>query len=280
MKTYYSITLLVVLLIGGFSCSINPFQVEQYRQLASSSPSCLRAFNDLTETFQTKLTLEKANKISAPGQSTYGRPRVDYLRHRFQTETFKEIQEYLDTKPIPYVEDPDGKWIPHDRHHLFVALVKERENLKKRFPKRALKITYHRKISFKDRAWPEYRAYMEENNLVLLRAKGEVINWEDLPKSFTGMKKDFFRGMAYILIKAGYIDKEPIPFFEFLWADHLRRRFPNLKTQWNLQNIEIVFQDLIQNPSSYQKLPGLSPTPPSVEEGFSQIKKISDALNW
>ena len=213
-------------------------------------------------------------------QLTYGRPRVDFLRYRFNKWSFEKIQEYLNARPVPYVETPDGKWVIHDRHHLFLALYKEKANLEERFPNQALKLTYQRKASFKGASWADYRHYMEENNTILLRSKGAPIEWEQLPKNFDSMNKDFFRGMAWVLIQAGLVEKEARPFFEFIWADELRKRFPKLPTRWQLENVEEVFEDIVTNPNDYKHLPGLVKNGPDVEEALENIDKISSALSW
>lgn len=253
---------------------------ELLRKPATSGASCLEMGRSLVNDFQSELNLAKAIKRSGPGQLTYGRPRVDHLRYRFKDWDFEEIQDYLNSKPVPYVEAPDGKWILHDRHHLFLALFKEKEALEERFPNRALRLIFHRKASFKGGSWPDYRSYMTENNTILLRAKGQPISWEQIPRGFDGMEKDFFRGMAWVLIKAGLVEKEPKPFFEFIWADELRKRFPKLPTKWRLSNVEEVFEDIIENPEDYQHLPGLVKDRPDVEEALENIEKISSALSW
>lgn len=253
---------------------------EGSRYPANSGANCFEIGREILENFQSEVGLSEGVKFSIPGQATYGKPRVEYLRWRFQTWEFDEIQDYLNSKIIPYIEDPSGKWILHDRHHLFIALFKEKENLKQRFPKKELRLTYQRKNSFKGKSWQEFRNYLEKNDLVLLRHKGEPISWEQLPKSFGKMDKDFFRGMAWILIKAGIVEKENKPFFEFIWADELRRRFPKLQTKWRLENIEEVFEDIVDNPQDYRHLPGLVEDGPDVDEAFENIEKIIEALNW
>ena len=274
VRLYLSLALLAMIL---GSCS----GVEEgTRYPANRGAICFEVGRALIDEFQSELNLAKAIKRSSPGQLTYGKPRVEYLRYRFQKWDFEEIQDYLNSKPIPYVETPDGRWVLHDRHHLFLALFKEKANLEERFPNRALKVTFQRKASFKGASWEDYRFFMEENKTIHLRAKGKPIGWEEIPKTFDSMDRDFFRGMAWVLIKAGLVKKEEKPFFEFIWADELRKRFPKMPTKWNIENVETVFEDVIKNPKDYQGLLGLVKDKPDLEEALENIEKISDALNW
>jgi hypothetical protein len=271
------ISLLAILCFILSSCS---GVGEGTRYPATTGVDCFEVGKNLIDEFQTELSLAKGIKRTVPGQLTYGRPRVDYLRYRFNKWSFEKIQEYLDARPIPYVETPDGKWVIHDRHHMFLALFKEKANLEERFPNQALKLTYQRKATFKESSWADYRHFMKENNTILLRAKGRPISWRQIPRDFNSMDKDFFRGMAWVLIKAGIVEKQDKAFFEFIWADELRKRFPKLPTRWRLEHVEEVFEDIITNPADYRHLPGLVDDGPNVEEALENIEKISDALSW
>ncbi|GEM_PF-4159697 len=247
---------------------------------ASAQGACFSEGRHVLDQLQSKLSLSRAIKRTRPGQKSYGRPRVDLLRSRFKDWSFSEIQEYLDARPIPYVESPDGLWVIHDRHHLFLGLVKSRETLEDRFPGKSLKLTYQRSASFKGKGWPEYRLFLEESDRIYLNFKGQKIDWRELPSDFLSMKKDFFRGMAYILIKAEILEKVNEPFSEFKWANALRERFPNLKRKWRIKNIETVFEDVLKHPENYPGLKGRVSDPPDLEEAMDNIENIVDDLNW
>lgn len=242
--------------------------------------SCTKDFKDLLESFQSQVSLKRAKELTRPGQLTYGKPRVEYLRAKIREWDFDEIQGYIDARPIPYVRNPEGKWVIHDRHHFLLAFFKEYEDLQDRFPDTPLKFTYQRSKDFKDASWVQYRQYMEKNNFVNLKFKGTKVDWKDLPNSLLDLKKDYFRGMAWVLVKSGIVEKNPVPFFEFVWADFLRKRFPKLPTKWRLENVEKVMKDILENPKDYESLPGLDHKLPSLEDSLDEIDKYADELNW
>lgn len=272
--TFGLFAILTVLLC---SCSGAP---DLQRRSPAQVGSCTKDFKDLLETFQSRVPFSKATKLTRPGQFTYGKPKVEYLRSKIRDWDFDEIQEYIDARPIPYVRNPEGNWVIHDRHHFLIAFFKEKDDLEDRFPGQTLRFTYQRSKDFKGRPQAEYRAFMEANNFVNLKFKGEVAKWEKLPNDLTALKKDYFRGMAWVLIKAGIVEKEPVPFFEFVWADFLRKRFPDLPTKWRLKHVETVMKDILENPQEYKSLPGLDHELPSLEDSLDEIDNIGDALSW
>lgn len=231
---------------------------------------------------KTKLDLKKALQVTRPGQSTYGKPKVDYNIHRFREWSLEKIQDYLDQRPIPYVIRPDGNWMIIDRHHLFISLQKSAENFKERFGDGAIQISYELKGNFKSVDETEFRKFLEERRLVYLKYKGKKVEWEDLPEKFDEMKKDYFRGMAWVLIKAGIVEKNTTPFSEFIWAEALRQRFPKSDHDrfWDMESIEEVMEDIFDNPRAYEHLPGKIKDPPSLEEAIENLEKYEDILNW
>ncbi|MCF8060150.1 MAG: ParB/Srx family N-terminal domain-containing protein [Bacteriovoracaceae bacterium] len=272
-----NVRILLFILFSLLGCAHQP---ANERLPANGMGACFVKGRGVLRSLQTKLTLKSAIERTRPGQLGYGRPKVDLLKKRFEDSSFSEIQEYLDARPIPYVENPEGKWVIHDRHHLFLGLVKSREVLEERFPEKSLKLTYHRTASFKGKGEPEYRKFMEGTNRINLDFKGSAIAWRDLPNDFQSMKKDFFRGMAYLLIKAEILEKVTVPFSEFKWANALRKRFPYLKTKWRIKNIEEVFEDVIDNPEKYPGLKGRVEDPPDLDEAMDNIEDIVDELGW
>lgn len=273
--------LLVILLLSCFevvvSCSGTP--VPPHRSPAQTG-SCTQDFNELLKKFQSRLGLEKAKELTRPGQLTYGKPRVEYLRAKIRDWDFDEIQEYIDARPIPYVRNPNGKLVIHDRHHFLLAFFKEYEDLQDRFPNQTLEFTYQRSKDFKGGSWVQYRQYMENNNFVNLKFKGRKVGWDDLPNDLLKLKKDYFRGMAWVLVKSGIVEKNPVPFFEFIWADFLRKRFPKLPRKWRIENIETVMKDILESPQDYKSMPGLEHKLPSLEDSLDEIDKYADELNW
>ncbi len=269
--------ILALILANLAACSTPNHFIERGPAQVSS---CAHAARGIIEGFQEVVSLTKAYKKTRPGQLTYGRPRVDYLRQRIQVWDFEEMQEYIDARPIPYVEDPSGNWVIHDRHHFLLAFFKEREDLIERFPGRSPKFTYQRTAGFKGQSWESYRAFMEKEKYVHLRFKGQPASWEDLPERLEDLQKDYFRGMAWVLVKAGIVSKKPVPFFEFEWAHFLRQRFSKLPTKWRLRHVKAVMQDILENPDDYRQLEGLDHEIPSLEEALENIEKYAIALGW
>ena len=66
-------------------------------------------------------------------------------------------------------------------------------------------------------------------------SQGRRRDFDDLPKSVSGLADDPYRSLAGSLRRAGGYAKVAAPFAEFLWADYLRRRIPAkaLKANFN-----------------------------------------------
>lgn len=220
--------------------------------------------------------------MTKPGQLGFGKPRVELMKSRLEDWSFDKIQTYLDERPIPFVIRPDGKWVISDRHHLFLSLVLSQETLAERFPGQELSLSYVMKADLSKATESQYRAFMVEHKIINLRFKGEDISWEDLPENFNGLKTDFFRGMAWVLIKAEVVEKDMTPFAEFTWAEVMRSRFPASKVErvWDLDNVEKVMEDVINNPDAYSHLPGFKTSAPKLDEAIENIEGISSTLGW
>lgn len=248
----------------------------------ANQETCGGLFRLILKGKKTILNLEQAVKVTRPGQLGYGKPKVEYMKYRFGKWSLEKIQTYLNERPIPYVIRPDGKWVISDRHHLFLSLIKSRELLSERFPGKEINLVYELKADLSSATNEQYRKFMVGNKIINLRHKGIDIQWEDLPMDFNGLNRDFFRGMAYVLIKAEVVEKDMTPFAEFTWAEVLRSRFPASKVErvWDLENVEEVMEDVLKNPSAYSHLPGFKNSPPEIDEAIENIEKISSALGW
>lgn len=226
------------------------------------------------------LTLDEAFDVTVPGQYNFGRPRVDFLLHKFKNESWESIQKYLDERPIPYVVTPDGKRMISDRHHLFVALKKGERILKERFPDKDINVSYLFLKTFKDKKPKKFKKWLEDNKLVLLSSRGENKGWDNLPRSFDRMGDDYFRGIAWVLKKTKVVQNTTVPFAEFRWADTLRTKFPNLEEKWNWEQMKEVISYIKANPDEFKGLPGFDSNMPSLEKAEDNFQKYKEVLGW
>jgi len=222
------------------------------------------------------LTLGEAISMTVPGQVNYGAPRIKYLLKRFENDDFQSIQHYLSKRPLPYVVTPKGTRMISDRHHLFIALSQAQEIFKRRFPDQELKINYKFLKSFEGKKTKKFRKWLEENKLVHLESQGRSVSWDQLPSSFSAMSEDYYRGVAWILKKAGVYDETDIAFVEFQWAKLLREKLPTTQEVYEWEKIEQIISFIKENPSAFKVLPGFKEDMPSLEEAWQNFKKYAN----
>ena len=155
-----------------------------------------------------------------PTQMTVGMIEVKDKRKRLR-EYWKEHKshrkqgEFLGRHMIPVILGPKHRHYVIDHHHLARALYEEKV--------RDVAVTVIANLSKlePDAFW----IVMDNRNWMHpFDASGHRRNYEDLPKTVTGLIDDPFRSLAGELRRAGGFAKDTTPYSEFLWADFLRRR--------------------------------------------------------
>ncbi|MGW9332536.1 ParB-like protein [Bosea sp. NPDC055594] len=150
-----------------------------------------------------------------PTQITVGMREVEAKRLRWREESVDRDALYLGGHAVPVVLGPKRRPYLVDHHHLVLALHLEGEH-------RVL-TTQLADLSRLDRQafWTflDNRGWMHPFD-----ADGLRRGYGHIPRSISDLVDDPYRSLAGALRLAGGYAKTEMPFAEFLWADHLRRR--------------------------------------------------------
>ena len=150
-----------------------------------------------------------------PTQITVGMREVKAKRLRWREESVDRDALYLGGHAVPVVLGPKRRPYLVDHHHLVLALHLEGEH-------RVL-TTQLADLSRLDRQafWTflDNRGWMHPFD-----AEGLRRGYGHIPRSISDLVDDPYRSLAGALRLAGGYAKTEMPFAEFLWADHLRRR--------------------------------------------------------
>lgn len=234
---------------------------------AMATPSCLRLIDQFLETQIQKSPALSALEEIHPTQFDYGLPRIKFLKNKFKEMDQEQLQAYLDQKPIPYVLGPDQRKYIIDHHHLSLAL---HEHLAQN-PRDELVVSFKQVEDYSRLTRSQFWQKMQQNKYVYAKRKGVSLGVETLPSHISELKKDFYRGMAWVLIKADIIEKSPQPFAEFLWADQMRAHSRLDQTKWNLESIVEVFESMKSSPEKFEHLPGYKKITQSQTELISAL---------
>ena len=150
-----------------------------------------------------------------PTQITVGMREVLAKRKHWKEIGTKDGGKFLGRHMIPVILGPKHRHYVIDHHHLARALYEEKV--------RDVAVTVIANLSKlePDAFW----IVMDNRNWMHpFDASGHRRNYEDLPKTVTGLIDDPFRSLAGELRRAGGFAKDTTPYSEFLWADFLRRR--------------------------------------------------------
>jgi hypothetical protein len=150
-----------------------------------------------------------------PTQITVGMREVATKRERWRETGTKKGGKFLGKHTMPVVLGPKERHFIIDHHHLALALHEEGV--------KDVAVTVVANLSKleTDAFWVfmDNRSWMHPFD-----DKGRRQDYDDIPKSVTGLVDDPFRSLAGELRRAGGFAKDTTPFSEFLWADFLRRR--------------------------------------------------------
>lgn len=150
-----------------------------------------------------------------PTQIAVGLREVARKRQSWGHLKGAEERRFLGDHMVPVVLGPKSRAYILDNHHLVRALHEEGVE---HMLIRPLADLGHLSAA-------EFWRFMDNRNwLRLYDAAGRRARVEDLPKTVDGLKDDMFRSLAGDVRRAGGFAKDPTPFSEFLWADHLRQR--------------------------------------------------------
>jgi hypothetical protein len=183
-----------------------------------------------------------------PTQATVGYQEVIAKRKEWADLTEKKRAGLIDTHWFPSVLGPDKQYYIVDHHHLGLALHQEGQ--------KTVLLTV-----LKDLSWLDLEIFwkvMEFSQWVHpYDAKGNRVDYDELPKHVSELKDDPFRSLAGLARNSGAYAKEDIPFAEFMWADYFRLHIKVKTIQESMENaIQLALDFAKKTEASY--LPGWS----------------------
>lgn len=152
-----------------------------------------------------------------PTQLTVGMREVKVKRKRLRELERRpgELVDFILQTPIRVVLGPMNRAYVIDRHHLGLALLKEK------FETAPMEIEAD--LSHLRGRW-FWKKMAAEHFLHLFNAKGKPRPLRSLPTSLRRLKDDPYRSLAGFVRIAGGFAKTQTPFAEFAWADFFRQR--------------------------------------------------------
>ena len=150
-----------------------------------------------------------------PTQMSVGKREVTIKRKQWRDAGEAERVKLLRSHTVPAVIGPKGKHYIVDHHHFARALLEEDA------PHVAVYVLADLQHLAKDEFWTflDNSAWCHAYD-----AKGERRDLADIPAKLSDLKDDPYRSLVGGLIRKGGLAKNHAPFYEFLWADFLRRR--------------------------------------------------------
>ncbi len=150
-----------------------------------------------------------------PTQMTVGFREVAIKRRQWHEADKTARVKLLRRHVVPAVIGPKGRYYIVDHHHFTKALLDEDA------PLVAVFVVADLENLEKDEFW----TFLDNSDWChAYDGSGDRRALSDIPKSLSDLSDDPFRSLVGGLIRAGGCAKSSKPFFEFLWADFLRRR--------------------------------------------------------
>jgi hypothetical protein len=150
-----------------------------------------------------------------PTQMTVGFREVDLKRRQWRDANAEARVTLLRRHVVPAILGPKSQYYIVDHHHFTKALLDEKAPF----------VAVYVLADLQSLAKSEFWTFLDNNDWChAYDAHGERCSLGDIPKSLTELADDPFRSLVGELIRAGGCAKNSAPFFEFLWADFLRRR--------------------------------------------------------
>jgi hypothetical protein len=150
-----------------------------------------------------------------PTQMTCGYREVEIKRRQWRDADHDEKARLLRRHVVPAVVGPKGRLYIVDHHHFTRALLEEKAPL----------VAVYTVADLQHLDKDEFWIFLDNSDWChAYDARGERRPLSEIPKSLGQLADDPFRSLVGELIRAGGCAKSPAPFFQFLWADFLRRR--------------------------------------------------------
>jgi hypothetical protein len=190
-----------------------------------------------------------------PTQMTIGFREVEIKRRQWREANDEARVKLLRRHVVPAVIGPKGRPYIVDHHHFTKALLDEK----------AAEVAVYIVADLEALAKDEFWAFLDNSDWChAYDADGQRCALSDIPKSLSDLVDDPFRSLVGELIRAGGCAKSNAPFFEFLWADFLRRRIKRRLIDEDFGTALVKALDLAKS-SDAKSLPGWSGADPAAK---------------
>ena len=190
-----------------------------------------------------------------PTQMTLGFREVEIKRRLWSEADAEQRVELLRRHVVPAVIGPKGRHYIVDHHHFTKALIDEK----------ASEVAVYVVADLGDLAKDEFWTFLDNNDWChAYDANGKRRELSDIPKALSELADDPFRSLVGELIRAGGCAKSDAPFFEFLWADFLRRRIKKQLVETDFGTALVKALGLAKSTDA-KSLPGWSGADPSAK---------------
>jgi hypothetical protein len=170
----------------------------------------------------TDQTFGSARDALRPTQMSVGYREVEIKRLAWRKADDKQRIALLRSHIVPAVLGPKGHHYIVDHHHFARALLEEK----------APYVGVYVLDDLSHLAKSEFWTFLDNSDWChAYDANGERRALDDIPKRLAGLADDPYRSLVGALIRAGGCAKSSKPFFEFLWADFLRRRIAHKQVE-------------------------------------------------
>lgn len=188
-----------------------------------------------------------------PTQITVGFREVEIKRRQWREADGAARTKLLRRHVVPAVLGPKGRYYIVDHHHFTKALLDEKAPL----------VGVYVVADLESLAKDEFWTFLDNSDWChAYDAKGNRCDLSDIPDSLSKLDDDPFRSLVGELIRAGGCAKSSTPFFEFLWADFLRRRIKHQLVEKDFGTALVKALDLAKRVDA-KSLPGWSGADPS-----------------
>ena len=182
-----------------------------------------------------------------PTQFSIGLKEVDFKIKKMKAMSSKELEEYLETHPIPVVKHKDQDYHMIDHHHLVRACWEINID--------------HVTIEFVG----DFSEHNDDGFWKKMKSEGYLHLYDQfgkgphdhtlLPRDIRGLADDPYRSLAWMIREAGGFQKTKTPFSEFKWADFFRAHILVERTEKGFDLAKVEAMKLARSDSA-KHLPG------------------------
>jgi hypothetical protein len=187
-----------------------------------------------------------------PTQMTAGFREVEIKRRLWREADDEARTKLLRRHVVPAVVGPKGRLYIVDHHHFAKALLDEKASL----------VAVYLVADLATLGKEEFWTFLDNSDWChAYDADGKRRALDDIPSRLSDLADDPFRSLVGELIRAGGCAKTNTPFFEFLWADFLRRRIKRTLVERDFGTALVKALDLAKGMDA-KSLPGWSGADP------------------